>query len=354
MRCTDPSSGAFSKLFRRQLKTSLVGERMDARSQLQSDVNLNHRGGTMRPVLLAALSRLGALLVLAGLLGSAYLFLIRPAQLHWGATPEEVAQSMPEDSIVAHPAFDATRAITIRGTPEQIWPWLVQMGFRRAGFYGYDLIENAGSGTGMHSASAILPRFQHPQPRDLEPISVAASLVFDRVQPYSVVVWRSQDVPCDGVYIWQLVPMDSGHTRLISRIRWNYAPGPWFKALGVLTEFADHVAVRKILEGVRDRVEGRALEPLALEALAIAAWLLAFLELCAAALALVFIERWTAAWLYAAGAGSILLFTLYSNAPLWICAPLPWLYLVWMIRSWNKGKLKAAGGLKPKIETVAG
>jgi hypothetical protein len=281
------------------------------------------------------LQRLGAELLLFALLGSTYLFLIRPAQLHWGATPEEIARPMPDDSIVAHPVFNATRAITIRGTPEQIWPWLAQMGFRRAGFYGYDLIENAGSGTGIRSATTILPQFQHPRPGDPLPLSVAGSIAFGAIQPNSYVVWRSWENPALGVFIWELVPIDPRHTRLISRIRWNYLPDAWGKALGVFTEFSDHVAVRKILEGVRDRVEGRAPEPLTLEALAIGAWLLTLLEFCAASVAVAFSRRWKAAWLFALGAGALLQFALYSNAPIWLCAPLPWLYLasiIWWIR----------------------
>ena len=290
----------------------------------------------MRHAILAVLKRVGAKLVLFGLLGSVYVFLVRSAQLHWGATSAEIARAMPEDGIVAHPAFDATRAITIRGTPQQVWPWLVQMGFGRAGFYGYDLIENPGSETGIRSANTILPRFQHPQAGDLEPISVAATLVFSRIEPNSVVVWRSRDVPCDGVFIWQLVPIDSQHTRLLSRIRWTYAPGVLFKALGVFTEFADHVAVRKILEGVRDRVEGRSLEPLFVEALEIAGWFLAFLEFCVATMAIAFRRQWKIAWLFALGAGALLEFMLYSGAPVWICAPLPWVYLAWMVWAWRK------------------
>ena len=288
------------------------------------------------------LQRLGAELLLFALLGSAYAFLIRPAQLHWGATPEEITRLMPDDSIVAHPAFDATRAITIRGTPEQIWPWLAQMGFRRAGFYGYDLIENIGSGTGIHSATKILPQFQHPRPGDPLPLSAAGSLRFSVVQPNSCIVWRSWEEPAFGVFIWQLVPIDSNHTRLISRIRWNYLPDAWGKALGVFTEFSDHTAVRKILEGVRDRVEGRAPEPLTVEALQIAAWLLAFLELCAAIVAIAFIRRWKAAWIIALGAGALLQFTLYSNAPVWVCAPLPWIYMVWIIRRMRRYRVHAA------------
>ena len=289
---------------------------------------------------LGVLKRLGALLVVIGLLSSSCLFWIRPAQLHWGATPEEVARAMPEDSVVPNPVFDATRSITIRGTPEQVWPWLVQMGFRRAGFYGYDLIENVGSGTGIRSARSILPQFQHPHTGDLLPLSVAAALKFGIVEPNSVVVWLAQDVPCDGVFVWQLVPIDAQHTRLISRIRWNYAPGIWFKALGLFTEFADHVAVRKILEGVRDRVERRELEPLALEAVEISSWLLAFFELCVASCVIVFGRRWNAAWLFALGAGALLQFVLYSNAPVWVCTPLPWLYLALMIWSWRRGRAK--------------
>jgi hypothetical protein len=298
----------------------------------------------MRPFVSAVLIRISAILILFVLLGCSYAFLIRPAQLHWGANADEMARTMPEDDAVAHPAFDATRAITIRGTPEQIWPWLAQMGFRRAGFYGYDLIENLGSGTGMRSARAILPELQHPKSGDVEPISVAATLKFGIVAPNSVIVWLSQDVPCDGVYIWQLVPFDAERTRLISRIRWSYAPGLWFKALGVLTEFADHVAVRKILEGVRDRVEGRAPEPLIVEGFTIGTWLLAFCEFWVAAATLAFSRNWKAAWLFALGAGALLEFVLYSGAPVWICAPLPWLYLAWMIsfRRRQRGKRRRA------------
>src|SRR6516225_890741 len=89
-------------------------------------------GSTMRGVIYVVVRRLLAVAVLMALLGSSYFFLIRPAQLRWGATSEEVARPMPEDNIVADPVFDATRAITIRARPEQIWPWLAQMGFGRA------------------------------------------------------------------------------------------------------------------------------------------------------------------------------------------------------------------------------
>jgi hypothetical protein len=298
----------------------------------------------MRPAIIGIASRLAAILSLLALLGSVYVFLIRPVQLHWGATPEELARPMPEDNIVAHPVFDATRAITIRATPETIWSWLVQMGFKRAGFYGYDLIENIGNGSNIRSATTILPAYQHPQIGDPVPISVAATLVFGSINRNSWIVWRSRDRPSDGVFIWELVPVDADTTRLISRIRWRYAPGAWFKVLGVFTEFADHVAVRRILEGVRDRAEGRPSPPLGLEALEIAGWLVAFFEFCLAIVLVVVWRRWKIAWILALGAGAMLQFILYSGAPGWIVRVLPWLYLGLIIRWWVRERISGMRG----------
>src|SRR5271165_3211853 len=91
--------------------------------------------------------RLLAFLALPILLTTIYLIAIRPTQLHWGATTDEATRPLPGDNLVASPSFCATRAITIHGKPEDIWPWLAQMGYNRAGYYGYDLIENIGSST---------------------------------------------------------------------------------------------------------------------------------------------------------------------------------------------------------------
>jgi hypothetical protein len=276
--------------------------------------------------------RLAALAILALLLAAIYAFWIRQRQLHWGATAEEIARPMPADDMVQHPAFDATRAITIRARPEQIWPWLVQMGYGRAGFYGYDLIENPGGGSAMRSAHTILPQFQNPRPGDILPLSVAASLVYGPIEPNHHVVWLGRDDPPAGVFIWQLVPVDESHTRLISRIRWRYLRTPFGFVLGVFTEFADHVAVRAILGGVRDRAEGRTPRSLFSQACEIASWLLAVFELALASGWIFRWHGWKQAWLLAAGAGFLLQLLLYSGLPVWLSAPLPLLYLAVMLR----------------------
>ena len=82
---------------------------------------------------------------------------IRPAHLRWGATTEEIARAMPGDLNGRR----WTRAITVAATPEQIWPWLVQWGQGRGGWYSYDWLENL-FGLDIHSADRILPEHQNP------------------------------------------------------------------------------------------------------------------------------------------------------------------------------------------------
>jgi hypothetical protein len=68
---------------------------------------------------------------------------------------------------VARPSFNATRAIAIAASPEQVWPWLVQMGLTRAGWYSYDILDNLG----RPSARRIIPELQHLTAGDLVPMS---------------------------------------------------------------------------------------------------------------------------------------------------------------------------------------
>lgn len=249
-----------------------------------------------------------------------YLVSIRPSQLRWGTMPEEAKRFMPGDGLVENPSFVATRAITIHGKPEEIWPWIVQMGYDRAGYYGYDLIENVGSKTGIRSAAAIVPELQHPKTGDLLPISSVAHLRFGVIQPDQYLIWQSEAVPHDGAFTWAMYPVDQDHTRLISRIRLRYHWASRSLALDLFTEFADHVAVTRILAGVRGRVEGRPPETLAAEALEIAVWTLAVLEMMVASLLVFRRRRWRGTWCLALSAGCVLLFALYAHAPVWIGA----------------------------------
>lgn len=266
--------------------------------------------------------RMLAIIALPVLLSAIYLLAIRPSALRWGATAEEVARSMPGDDIVSSPSFCATRGISIQGRPEDIWPWLVQIGYGRAGFYGYDLIENLGSGSGIRSADSILPELQHPKTGEVLPISAVASLVFDSIHPGSYLTWREDPTPSDGSFTWALYPVDEDHTRLISRIRLRYHWTDRRVLLDLFTEFADHVAVPRILAGIKGRVEGRPPQPLAEQTAEIMVWILAMVEFIVAAALVFHWGQWWHAWFFALGSGSLLLFALYAHAPMWIGAVL--------------------------------
>jgi hypothetical protein len=264
------------------------------------------------------LKKLGAVLGLVVLILALYFMWARPFQLGWGATSEELSRPMPGDELNPNPKFLSTRAITIDGPPEQIWPWLLQMGYGRAGFYGYDILENVGSKKGIHSAESIIPELQHYGVGDPVPISPAGGLVFYAIEPYQYIVWSGE--PGWGGFTWALYPIDQAHTRLVSRIRWSHSwTNPSQLALDLFTEFTDHLAIRKILLGVKGRVEGN-IEPMAranIEFGIYLATLLVFLT----TLVLLLLEPLTwRRWLVGLAAGLVWLLAWYSALPIWMSA----------------------------------
>lgn len=259
------------------------------------------------------LTRILATLALLGLVMTLYLLFARPYQLSWGVSEAEIDRAMPGDALEPNPTFLSTRAITIQGTPEEIWPWLLQMGYGRAGYYGYDLIENAGSPRGLLSAEAILPEFQNFQPGDVVPISGVASMAFGEIQPNSHLIWTGTSGEHPGGFTWALYPIDDAQTRLVIRIRWRHHwTQPDVLPLDLFTEFADHLAVRKILHGVKDRVEGRPAQPMALQNLEIAVYVLTALAY-AVALLLTLLRPFTwKRWLAGLAVGLVWLIVWYA------------------------------------------
>lgn len=94
----------------------------------------------------------GLLAVVAG----AYVKVVRPRLLRWGATDEEVRTPSPADAIVSGGERASTMAITIDAPPREVWPWLVQMGCDRAGWYSWDQLDNGG----RPSAETLHPEWQ--------------------------------------------------------------------------------------------------------------------------------------------------------------------------------------------------
>jgi hypothetical protein len=179
--------------------------------------------------------------------------LYRAWHLRWGATDAEVDGLMPGDEVVPNASFNATRAITIAAPIEKVWPWIVQMGYRRAGFYTYDLLDNAG----YASADRILGQFQQPKIGDWMPMTsnVNATTAF-KVKAFLTNRWLLWEKP-DSTWAWMLTPLAGGQTRLVTRLKQRY---PWESpAMALFTllllEFGDFPMMRRMLTGIKVRAE---------------------------------------------------------------------------------------------------
>jgi hypothetical protein len=195
----------------------------------------------------AAAAGLGA----AAALG-AYLRWIRPRAFSWGATRDEASRPMVGDELCPRPQLNATRAVTIAARPEDIWPWLVQWGWNRAGFYSYDLLDNLG----RPSARQILPQFQHLQVGDWVPmggqITPYTAYLVARLEPGRLMLWRKGA----GTWLWLLEPDGAGHTRLITRLRSRYTwARPTIVTELILMEIGDPFMMHKCLLGIKQRAE---------------------------------------------------------------------------------------------------
>lgn len=161
--------------------------------------------------------------------------------------------AMPGDELIADPTLVSTRAVTIAAPPEAVWPWLVQLGQGRAGFYSYDWIENL-IGLDIHSAEQILD--QHQDLRTDDRIALApdgSGLDVERLEPNRLLVLREPT----GGWTWSFLlrPTD-GNTRLIVRNRWTTAGGsPSFRLYMAMIDPAAAIMERKMLMGIKARVE---------------------------------------------------------------------------------------------------
>jgi len=197
-------------------------------------------------------SRTRLALLAAAAAAVAYARYVRPWQLTWGATPNEVSRALPGDELVARPTFNATRAITIAAPPQEIWPWLVQVGVTRAGWYSYDILDNLGHRSARH----IIPELQSLAPGDVVPMSPDGKqgMAVHSLDPPHSMIWGT---PGDTTWVWQLDANPDGSTRLITRVRSRYRWLSPFIAFSALLEFGDIWMMRKMLLNLRARAEGR-------------------------------------------------------------------------------------------------
>ena len=198
--------------------------------------------------------RLAAVLAPPALAGI-YVLAIRPWHQRWGATTDETTAAMAGDDLVPAPNWKVTRAITIDAPPAAVWPWLVQMGYRRGGLYTYDWLDEQMGVLDRPSADSVLPQFQDLAAGDTIPIGndpgwlVAAlererTLVFDIRRPRLHITWS-----------FLLTPTPEGGTRLVLRYRGMVHPHLAEWPLYALLDVGEFVMTRKMLLGIRERAE---------------------------------------------------------------------------------------------------
>jgi hypothetical protein len=180
--------------------------------------------------------------------------LVRPWHLSWGATSAEAASDMPGDDRVPSAQYRTTRAVTIDAPPEAVWPWLVQVGCLRGGFYADDLLDNLA----FPSAWQILPELQGLSVGQWVPMSPVApnpDTAF-QVHSFEQAQWLLWIKP-DSTWSWRLIALPGQRTRLITRVHALYDwSRPLNAVLGVLLlEVGDFAMMRRMLLGIKARAE---------------------------------------------------------------------------------------------------
>lgn len=181
----------------------------------------------------------------------------------WGATKEESRMALSGDECVPSPRLEYTRAITIHAPAAEIWPWLVQMGQGRGGLYSYDGLENL-VGCEMHSADRILAEHQNLKVGDPVlfgpaekkfPGQVVAALEPER----SILMFGLDPVTRkadqSATWVFFLKEQADGTTRLLVRGRNGYSPSFMNHVLWHIVEVLNFVMERKMLLGIKSRVE---------------------------------------------------------------------------------------------------
>ncbi len=233
----------------------------------------------MRKVFIAGASVAGAVV--------AYRAVVEPWWRGWGVIDRPAESIYRGDDIITDPTALETRAIVVDAPPDRIWPWLVQMGYGRAGWYSYDAIDMTGG-----SARDIVPELQHLAVGDIVPTHPGGGFEVRILEPdHALVLYSDTSLvkrqaeaakaaghepppanlqatstfltasqPMDFAASWAFIlePLDGERTRLVERFRVRFGADdrPWTKATLPVVGFGVFLMVRRQLLGLRDRVEG--------------------------------------------------------------------------------------------------
>jgi hypothetical protein len=211
------------------------------------------------------LDRMTRRAAVAGAAAAAYTGILRPWHQHWGATDAEIQERLPGDEMVPHPEIEATHAITIQAPVAAVWPWLVQVGQNRGGFYSYSWLENL-VGCDLQNADRIHPEWQNLKVGDrvwLHPKAPPLPVIV--MEPRRAIVLgvaadeKGYASPTTGIWGFFLKEVDPNTTRLLCRVRYARKAGLWSWLYNyVLLEPAHFVMERKMMLGIKARAEALA------------------------------------------------------------------------------------------------
>jgi hypothetical protein len=185
--------------------------------------------------------------------------LARRWQLRWGATDQESEEPLPGDNLITHADLAATRAITIRASSSEVWPWIAQLGQGRGGFYSYDFLENL-VGCEIHSADRIVPEWQDIGVGGEVRFAPEVGLTVASLEQGRSVVLRggvpigNNPPPYDFTWAFVLREEPNKTTRLLVRERYAYTRG-WARLIVEPTEVLSFVMSQKMLRGIKERAE---------------------------------------------------------------------------------------------------
>ncbi len=179
-----------------------------------------------------------AILVTAILL-ALYILLVRPWMLRMGATPEEIRAALPGDGLVVNPNWKYTQAVDVHAPREIVWGYVVQMGYKRAGWYNWDFINRLAGPDyfyeGKRSAQRIIPELQHLREGDKVNLTPQLGMKAEIVRPPHTLMMTGR-VRDDYLVVWTYYLKEIGreNTRLLVRWRSNQNEGWGLRLLNYL------------------------------------------------------------------------------------------------------------------------
>jgi hypothetical protein len=180
---------------------------------------------------------------------------LRRQPLSFGVSATEARRAMPGDDLVPDANYIRTGGITIDADPEDLFPWLAQMGYERGGLYSYDFLDRLFGILDGRSSKEVLPRFQHLEAGDEIPLKRGGAFVVREVEPKRSLVLAPSDEAIPITWQMLIEPVHDGQIRFITRNRAQLPKNPFALVTMALWDVAAFIMVRRWLVVLKGRAE---------------------------------------------------------------------------------------------------